>query len=137
MTAENLSLMKAMTAKMSYLDQRQKVIAQNVANADTPGYQPQDLTKVDFGVVLKDIAGGRLNINPATTNTGHMSAAGDIDSPKNREQRATYEVAPAGNAVILEEQIVKSAQTTMDFNLMTSLYQKNINMIRTAIGRTG
>ena len=136
MTTDNIALFKAMTAKMSYLDQRQKVIAQNIANADTPGYQPHDLTKVDFGAALKDVAGEQqMALNPVTTNAAHMSAAGDIDNPKNREQKKTYEVAPAGNAVIIEEQMVSSAQTSMDYNLMTTLYQKNVNMIHTALGR--
>lgn len=131
---DNIALLRAMTAKMGYLDQRQKVLAQNVANADTPGYQPHDLTKVDFGAVLqKTAASGELF--PAHTDQKHMSLEGSIDDPKNREQKVTYEIAPAGNAVILEEQMVSSAQTTMDYNLMTTLYQKNINMIRTALGR--
>lgn len=135
MTTNSIALFRAMAAKMSYLDQRQKIIAQNVANADTPGYQPHDLTKVDFSDALKNIAGGQqMTLNPVTTNAAHMSAAGDIDNPKNREQKVTYEVAPAGNAVILEEQMVNSAQTSMDYNLITSLYQKNIGMIRTALG---
>lgn len=134
---DNIALLRAMTAKMSYLDQRQKVLSQNVANADTPGYQPHDLTTVDFSGVLQKVAGGRqLTLTPATTNAAHMSPNGDIDNPKNKEQKVTYEVAPAGNAVILEEQMVASAQTTMDYNLMTTLYQKNVNMIRTALGRS-
>lgn len=131
---DNIALLRAMTAKMSYLDQRQKVLAQNVANADTPGYKPHDLTKVDFGAVLeKTASSGKLL--PAHTDPNHLSLGGSIDNPKNREQKVTYEIAPAGNGVILEEQMVASAQTTMDFNLMTTLYQKNINMIRTALGR--
>lgn len=135
---DNIALLRAMTAKMGYLDQRQKVLSQNIANADTPGYQPHDLTKVDFSGLLKDVAGGRqIALSPVATNAAHMTGAGDIDDPKNREQKVTYEVAPAGNAVILEEQMVSSAQNTMDYNLMTTLYQKNINMIRTALGRSG
>lgn len=134
MTTQNIALFKAMTAKMSYLDQRQKVISQNVANADTPGYQPHDLTEVDFGRVLRKVSKSRI-VSPETTHRNHMPSPNDIDDPDNREQRQTYEVAPAGNAVILEEQMINSAQTNMDYNLMTSLYQKNVNMLRTALGR--
>ena len=134
MTTENIGLFKAMTAKMGYLDQRQKIISQNVANADTPGFQPSDLTEVDFGAVLKNIAGGNV-LRPATTDPNHMPSPAAIEDPDSREQKITYEIAPAGNAVILEEQMLKASQTTMDYNLMTSLYQKNVNMIRTALGR--
>jgi len=137
MTTQNLALFKAMSARMNYLDQRQKIIAQNVANADTPGYTPHDLTKVDFGATLKDIAGGGMTLMPATTNPQHMPSANSIDNPKNREQKTVYEVAPAGNAVVLEEQMISSSQNMMDYNLMTTLYQKNVNMLRAALGNGG
>lgn len=135
MTIQNIALFKAMAAKMGYLDHRQKVLAQNIANADTPGYQAHDLTKVDFGAMLKNVTGDQLAVNPVTTQSGHMSPGGNVDNAKDREQRVTYEVAPAGNGVSLEEQMINASQTTVDYNLMTTLYQKNVNMIRTALGR--
>jgi len=134
MTTESIGLFKAMTAKMSYLDQRQKIIAQNIANADTPDYLPHDLVKVDFGSVLQKTTRDNL-VRPMVTSPMHMGGENEIDSPDNREQKTTYEVAPVGNAVVVEEQMINAARTTMDYNLMTTLYQKNVNMIRTAIGR--
>ena len=134
MTTQSLGLFKAMTAKMDYLDQRQRVIAQNIANADTPGYQPRDLTKVDFGKVVENVT--RQNkVRPQTTNPMHMPDHQNLADPRNREARETYEVAPAGNAVIMEEQMINASRTTMDYNLMTTLYQKNVSMIKTALGR--
>jgi len=134
MTTQTIGLFKAMTAKMGYLNQRQQVISQNVANSDTPGYRPHDLTKVDFGRALKDVTKSNVVV-PETTHARHMPSYGQIDDPKNRESRVTYEAAPEGNAVILEEQMIKAAKTTMDYNLMSTLYQKNVGMIRTALGR--
>jgi flagellar basal-body rod protein FlgB len=134
MTTESIGLFKAMAAKMDYLDQRQRVISQNVANADTPGYLPHDLTKVDFGAVVQQVTKQNL-VRPEVTDPGHIGGANDIGNPKSREQKTTYEVAPVGNAVIVEEQMINAARTTMDYNLMTTLYQKNVGMIRTAIGR--
>ena len=135
MTTQNLALFKALGAKMSYLDHRQRVLAQNVANADTVGYRPHDLSEVDFGRVLQKVSGDSV-LRPATTNLRHMPAAGEVDDEENREQKLTYEVAPAGNSVIMEEQMVKAAQTQMDYNLMTTIYQKNVMMLQAAIGRT-
>lgn len=134
MTTENIGLFKAMSAKMSFLDQRQKIISQNVANSDTPDYKPHDLVPVDFGRVLGSVAGHNI-MRPEVTNKMHMPSPNDIAEPKNRENKTTYEVAPAGNAVILEEQMINASRTTMDYNLMTTLYQKNVGMIRTALGR--
>ena len=135
MTTQNIGLFQAMGAKMSFLDQRQKVLSQNVANADTPGYRPHDLVEVDFGQVLGQVTKSN-NIHPARTNTGHMtSPEANLTDPQNRKQKHTYDVAPAGNAVILEEQLMKSTENSMDYNLMTTLYQKNTNMLRMALGQ--
>ena len=133
MTTQNLGLFQALNAKMNYLDQRQKVLAQNIANANTPNYKPKDLTKVDFGAVLKGVTSDN-SIRPETTNAMHMPSPTGIDDANSRKMKKTYDVAPTGNAVILEEQMVNTSQTMTDFNLMTSLYQKNINMIRISLG---
>lgn len=133
MTTQNIGLFKALNAKMQYLDMRQKVLAQNVANADTPGYVPKDLSKVDFGRVLQKVTKeNRVLVD--TTNPLHMPPGGQIEDPKNRAAKLVYEVAPVGNEVSLEEQMIKTSQNTMDYNLMTTLYQKNVNLLRTAIG---
>lgn len=134
MTTENLTLFKALGAKMGYLNQRQRVISQNIANADTVDYRPQDLKDVDFGRVLRKITESN-NIQLDTTNKGHMPPPNEIADPKEAKQRKTYEVAPDGNAVIMEEQMIKAGKTSLDYNLIASLYQKNMGMIRTALGR--
>lgn len=134
MTTQTIGLFKAISAKMSYLDTRKRVLAQNVANADTPGYQPMDLTPVDFGRVLDKVTGARV-VRPETTHVNHLPPPGELENAKNREQEQTYEVAPAGNAVILEEQLIAAQRTTMDHSLMTGLYRKNMTMLRVAMGQ--
>jgi flagellar basal-body rod protein FlgB len=135
MTTQNIGLFKAIAAKMGFLDKRQSVIAQNVANADTPSYQARDLAPVDFSRVLDKATGAKKTARIETTHPMHMPSHNEVASPENKAQKITYEVAPAGNAVILEEQMLKSSQTSMDFNLMTTLYQKNMAMLRMAIGQ--
>ncbi|MCB9964343.1 MAG: flagellar basal body rod protein FlgB [Rhodospirillales bacterium] len=133
---QDIALFKAMSAKMNYLDQRQKLLAQNVANADTPNYRPKDLTKADFSSVLKNLTEGPVkSVHLETTDKKHIPAAGEVDTGKTQERKVTYEVAPAGNAVVLEEELIKASQNTMDYNMMTSLYAKSIGMMKTAIGR--
>lgn len=138
MTTENLALFKAIGAKMDFLSQRQRVIAQNVSNSDTPNYRPQDIKEADFSKVLKNITqskNGVPNVNLETTSGLHMPTPGDVSVNDPRKQKDTYEVAPVGNAVIMEEQLIKSGKTMMDYNLMTNLYTKNTGLIRTALGR--
>jgi flagellar basal-body rod protein FlgB len=134
MDINNLALFQAVGAKMNYLSTRQGVIAQNIANSDTPEYRPRDLTKVDFGAVLQDVTGSK-KVRMERTSSGHMMPGGNLDSAKSRKERLTYEVAPGDNAVIIEEQMIKASQTTMDYNLMTNLMRKNVGMIQTALGK--
>jgi flagellar basal-body rod protein FlgB len=133
MTTQDIGLFKALGAKMDYLGQRQRVIAQNVANADTPGYKPQDLKPVDFGTVLKNVTGSK-NVTMAATNPQHVGYQNHIADAKEGKQKKVYEVAPSGNSVIMEEQMLASGATVMDYTLVTSLYQKNVGMIKTALG---
>lgn len=138
MTIENISLFKAIGSKMDFLNQRQRIISQNVSNSDTPGYRPKDLKPVDFDRVLKDVTdkkGGVPSVGLVSTRSNHMPAPGSIDPAKSRKQKHTYEVAPDGNAVIMEEQLIKSNQTVADYNLMSNLIVKNVGMINTALGR--
>jgi flagellar basal-body rod protein FlgB len=134
MSIQNTPLMKAMAGKMRYMDQRQTLLAQNIANADTPGYNSKDLTKVDFGAVLQSVTGSK-KVHIETTNPAHMKGPNEIDNAKDQKDKAVYEVAPDGNGVIIEEQMVKANETTMDYNLMTNLTSKQVGMYRVALGR--
>lgn len=137
MTLDNIALFRGIGAKMDYLNQRQRVISQNISNSDTPGYKPKDIVDADFSSVLKDVTGGSKavkSVKMETTSAGHIPAPGDVDAGRARKQKETYEVAPAGNSVVMEEQLINSGQTMMDYNLMTNLIQKNIGMIRTSLG---
>lgn len=137
MTANDIPLFKAMGAKMKFLDTRQKVLASNIANADTPGYRPKDVKNIDFGRILDHVSGERKvpKVRMESTNELHMPAHNELENTKSERARVTYEVAPAENAVILEEQMVKAGETRMDYRLMTNLYRKNVDFIRTALGR--
>ncbi len=134
MSLGDLPLMKAIGAKVDYLNKRQEILAQNIANADTPGYVSKDLTEVDFGTILKNVTDMR-KVTLETTNPGHLPNPNAIERTKDAKDRMVYEVAPDKNAVILEEQMVKAAKTQMDYNLLMNLSSKHSAMYRTALGR--
>lgn len=132
------AIFKALGAKMKYLHQRQTLISQNIANANTPNYRPKDLTEVDFGRVMSHVLDDRMKrVRIASTQPGHMPSPNAIENPRRDDQKQTYEVTPSGNAVILEEQSVKASQTQADYSLMTTIYSKNSGMIKMALGRGG
>lgn len=137
MSIQNLPLMRAMAAKMVYLEKRQGVISQNIANADTPHYRSKDLTKVDFGSVLKDLTNTKAipAVHLETTSAGHMPSPNDLHKSKDIKDRLTYEVAPDKNAVIIEEQMVRANETQMDYSLITGLMTKTASMYKIALGR--
>ncbi len=122
-----------LTKRMAWLGQRQHVLAHNIANADTPDYTPQDLARIDFRRMV-DAESGRVAVR--TTSARHLTRAGLPASPfRAKEEDETYETTPVGNAVVLEEQLMKVSKTAMDYQLMTNLYRKHVNMIKTALGR--
>lgn len=145
MTTQNLTLLNAMVQKMDWVEERQKIIAQNIANADTPQYRPQDLSPLNFKTMLADV-GKKSALNSsvsapalaglATTDSAHLSLGGTAATAggvQKHEQKAPYEVAPAGNAVVLEEQVLKMNENYTEHRFITNLYQKNIDMLKLAV----
>lgn len=150
MTTENLTVMRGFADKIGWLESRQKTLAQNIANADTPGYRPMDAVPYDFKDILAMSSTSKLSLasgqtgptaGPGTpklenTDVAHMNVngtAGEAQEPDNKKQRRTYEVAPAGNSVVLEEQLLKMGENYADHRLMTNLYQKNVDMMKLSV----
>jgi len=125
--------------RMAWLDRRQQLLAENIANSDTPGFKPSDLKPLDTSKALgKSVGGGTLP--PTVTNPMHIGAAegGRGGAPVTAErERHPYETTPSGNAVVIEEQMVKVAETQADYQMATSLYRKYMDMLKLALGRSG
>jgi len=142
---QDLTIMSAMLQKMDWLEERQKVIAQNIANADTPGYRPMDVKEPDFKSMLQSsTASSGLK---AATPPGAMMAATDAkhivtetstqlqqaDVPAPARQKNPYEIAPAGNGVVLEEQLIKMNANYSEHAFISNLYQKNMDMLKESL----
>jgi len=125
----SFDLFKGIAAKMSWLTQRQNVIAQNIANVDTPQYQAKDLAPLDFKNTLA------LKLAPARTSALHLAGTQGAGGAKESAQTKSYEVTPSGNSVSVEEQMQKASSTGIDYQMITTLYQKNIGLIKTALDR--
>jgi len=127
-------LLDVFSQRLTYLGQRQSVLAQNVANADTPGYVPRDL---DGKAFERLVAGRSPELRTSVTRSGHL--AGTLEeggSFKAHEQRNRYETMPSGNAVVLEEQLANVAENQMQHSTVTNLYAKYVQMFKTALGRS-
>jgi len=135
MTIGNITLFQAMNAKMAYLNERQTVISQNVANADTPNYISKDLGKADFSQMVSNINKDQMHVTMKHNNPMHQFAPNQSPNPKEQKNKTPYEVEPDGNSVNLEEQMLKASDTQMNYTLMLNLYRSATDMIRTSIGK--
>ena len=121
-----------MAKRLSWLGQRQQVLANNVANADTPGYRARDLKAMSFKRVL---GGEGAKLGMAATNAAHLAGRSGKSAPNLVEKVDSHEIVISGNSVSLEEEMMKVSKTMMDYQLTTNLYSKHIKMIKTALGR--
>jgi len=127
--------MSMLKSRMSWLEARQNVLSQNVANADTPGYVAHDLKPMDFESLLKKSAGSTFHGGLATTDARHI-AISSTTSGFGSETAPDAEATPLGNSVSLEEEMIKVSDTQAQFQAASNLYSKAISLMRTAIGRT-
>lgn len=129
----DLSVFKMLDARLNMLETRQKTVAENVANANTPGYVPRDVDQRSFQQALsRQSAAGTGPVRLAVTQEGHL-AGGRFETPVAGLRNAPdSEVTMDGNAVVVEEQMLKINQIRTDFDTALSLYQKGLSLIRMA-----
>lgn len=133
----NLPIFQAITGKMEWLNRRQGVLSQNLANSDTPGYTPHDLEEVDFSSLL------RSETSATAIHKAQLAKAMEGEKDNNphlgrnaREvEKKGMETTPTGNSVVLEEQLINVAETQIEYSMLTNLYRKQADLVRMAMGR--
>lgn len=105
--------------KMSYLNQKQAALAENVANSDTPGYKAKDLAPFTFSDALK-----QAGVDMATTDVRHIIPASMAGVNAKTINAKTYETTLSGNSVDLESQMMEVSKTAVEHNMITSLMRK-------------
>lgn len=134
MDLQGLALFRQLEQKIHWLSARQSVLAENIANANTPGYRSRDLKPFSFAQHLE--LGEALPMQ--VTRVGHMGGGtGASPIPVTQRDRFAVETSPDGNQVSLEDQLAKVGETGMEYQMITNLYRKHVGMIKTAIGRGG
>ena len=130
MDLSQVPLFAALSKRMAWLTERQTVLAQNVANADTPGYVAQDLPAPDF---RKYLAQSTAKVALATTQPGHLTAVQSVAAIAAVPDKSN---GPTGNGrhVSLEDQMMKVSQTANDFAVTATVYRANLTMLKTVLG---
>jgi len=132
----SMPLLTMLKQRMSWLSARQNVLAQNVANADTPGFTARDLKPLNFQDILKGATqNSQFTPGLATTDARHISLKpthesgdfSDVTSPD-------VEANPTGNTVSLEAEMIRVSDTQAEYQAASNLYAKALDMMKTAIG---
>ena len=115
--------------RMRWTEARQRVLAQNIANADTPNYRPSDMQP--FAKVLS----GKLTERPmVATNANHLQGTRQQDG-RTLKERISASRDPSGNAVSLEREALRVADTDSAHATALSVRRRYIGMFMTALGR--
>lgn len=134
MDFSNITLFNAMKAKLDYLSARQAVLAQNVANADTPDYRAKDIAAPDFRALAgSGSTGSRLTMT--TTSPAHVATAAMAGQFSMETRKKTNELNPNGNNVSIEEEMMLMAGNQAEYQKAMNLYGKTVAMFKTALGR--
>ena len=140
MDITDIPLFAMLRGRLGYLSERQKLIAQNVANSDTPGFAPSDLKPFTFEAQLKaqSSSAGMM----AMTQPGHMAPASQRGKAASaaafKPQRLKdSETTLDGNSVVLEEEMMKMSDARMNYDAAVGFYQKSLNLLRMAARAPG
>ena len=114
-----LKLLDTMSAMSRHAAQRHAVIAENIANADTPGYQAKDITPFSelYNQAMRE---GRA----VSGNSAELILSGGDNA-----------MSPNGNSVSLEQQMMLSAQVKGSHDMALAVYKKSLDMMRMAVGK--
>ena len=130
MPISDIPIFSMLRTRMQWHQERQRVLAENVSNADTPKFRPRDLKPLDFGREVQ--SAGQVHL--ASTDPAHITASSGSGAFAT-DRPGKYEVRPAGNAVNLEDEMMKVAGNQMDYQAAISLYSRSMGLFRTAMGK--
>ncbi len=137
MNLDSIPLFSMLKGKLGYLGQREKLIAQNVANANTPGFTPTDLKPFKVERTQSDPAAPLPMMAPVRTDAGHLEGKarpvkGAAGGGFRAEDAPDTETTLDGNRVVLEEQMMKMTEARLEYDAAIGFYQKSLNLLRMA-----
>jgi len=135
---DDIPLFSMLKGRLNYLNQREQLIAQNVANSDTPGYTPRDLKP--FTIAAGSGPTPPMALAPVQTNAAHLAGTAPTqptDSTFKPKDSPDSETSLSGNKVVLEEEMMKMSDARGDYDTALALYQKSLSMIQLALKAPG
>jgi flagellar basal-body rod protein FlgB len=130
MPISNVPIFSMLRAKMQWHQERQRLLAENVANADTPKFRPRDLSPMKL-----DLQPAPAGVSLVRTSAAHIAGSTASGSQFQLDRHGEFQVRPTGNAVSLEDEMMKVASNAMDFQAATALYTRGLGLIKSALGK--
>lgn len=134
MAISDIPILSMLRTRLEWGQERQRVLAENVANADTPNYRARDITPPKFAEPNQTRAEPVPGLALAVTDKSHL-AGKELAGSSFRSTTGGSEVRPTGNAVNLEEEMMKIAGNQMEYQAATALYTRSLNLLKTAVGK--
>jgi flagellar basal-body rod protein FlgB len=135
MAINDLPILSALRTKMQWHQERQRVLAENISNANTPNFKPSDLVEPKFDKAGSVVGGGFGSLPMMRTSASHIGASDAAQTFDGDGGKSGFLTKPAGNSVNLEDQMLKVSANQMDYAAATSLYTRSLGMLKTAIGK--
>lgn len=129
----DIPTLAVLRTKMQWHQERQRLLAENVANSDVPNFKPRDLVAPHFDA-HGEAVGSTGTLALARTSSSQIEPSGSGDS-FDRNRKVGFETRPSGNAVSLEGEMTKLASNQMDYEAVTQLYTKSLQLLNIAIGK--
>jgi flagellar basal-body rod protein FlgB len=130
MAISDVPILSMLRQRMQWHQERQRVLAENVSNSDTPGFQARDLRDLDFrNSTPRASAVSLVRSDPGHFGSSEGTARFELD------RNSGGDVRPTGNGVNLEDEMMKVAQNQMDFQAATALYGRSLGLLKTALGK--
>jgi flagellar basal-body rod protein FlgB len=131
----DLPILSMLRTRMEWGQARQRVLAENVANADTPHFRPRDLVPPKFAAPTEVVPASVPSVTLVRTEGGHLAGFGMSNAGFRSTGTVDFDVQPTGNAVNLEQEMMKVAANTMDYETVTALYTRSLTLLKTALGK--
>jgi len=128
MDMSSSGLMTLLAQKMGYLNQRQAVLGENVANANLPGYKAKDLAPFTFGEALS-----KAQFTMQSDDPKHIIPASMSGVNSKTTDTKSFETLPTGNSVDLEQQMMQVSETSVNYQMITSIYKNVSSWFRIAV----
>ena len=128
-----MKLLSALTEKMKWHQSRQSLLAENVANADTPGFKGRDLKAFGFEEHMQNLSTAK--IETVATQPTHFSVQGTESDGFGPRRLNNFEITPEGNGVTIEDEMMKVASNQMDYQAITAIYTRSLRILKSALGK--